>query len=161
MKLYHLHRKQFLPITLERAWDFFSSPKNLGVITPSHMNFKIIEISGDRIYTGQIIRYKVQVLPLWKVNWITEITDVNEPYSFADEQRKGPYAIWKHVHNFKEVKSGVEMNDDLTYAIPYGIIGRLANAVFVEREVNGIFDYRHKVLETYFNEPKSEMRIAN
>lgn len=152
MKVYTISRKQFLPIPLAEAWDFFSSAKNLAKITPKKMGFDIVYISGDgeKTYAGQIIRYKFQIIPGLKMNWVTEITHVNEPYYFVDEQRFGPYALWHHQHYFKEVPGGVEMTDEVNYAIPLGLLGRLANSIFVSREVNRIFDYRFKILEQYF-----------
>jgi ligand-binding SRPBCC domain-containing protein len=151
MKIYNLTRKQFLPITLPEAWSFFSSPKNLAEITPDQMRFDILYISGnDKMYAGQIIRYKIQILPGIRAAWMTEITHVNEPHFFIDEQRFGPYSLWHHQHHFKEVPGGVEMTDEVNYAIPMGLLGRLAHWVFVGREVNRIFDYRFKKLEELF-----------
>jgi ligand-binding SRPBCC domain-containing protein len=155
MKIYHLKRTQFLPISIQQAWDFFSSPNNLAVITPAHMKFKVLYMSGgDKMYAGQIIRYKVNVLPWLRLDWMTEITQVNEPYHFIDEQRFGPYSLWHHQHHFREVDGGIEMTDELNYAIPYGFIGRLANVLFVGREVNAIFDFRFRVLEKHFGRTK-------
>lgn len=152
MKIYNLKKKQFLPISMEEAWEFFSSPKNLKDITPPHMRFDIQYISGNnKMYQGQIIRYKLQPVPGIPVNWTTEITHVNEPYFFVDEQRFGPYALWHHQHHFKEVEGGVEMTDEVNYAIPFGVIGQIANRIFVEKQVNNIFDYRFNVLEKMFN----------
>jgi len=151
MKTYYLRRTQFLPIDLVRAWDFFSSPKNLAVLTPTRMNFKILSQSGgEKMHEGQIIKYKVSVLPYVRLGWTTEITNVQYLSSFIDEQRSGPYKVWKHTHYFKAVNGGVDMTDELEYAIPFGLLGNLANALLVEREVKRIFDYRYKVLETYF-----------
>lgn len=157
MKIYHLKRMQFLPLSLVKAWEFFSSPRNLEKITPAHMKFRVLYISGgEKVYAGQIIRYKVNALPGITMHWVTEITHVKEPFHFIDEQRFGPYALWHHQHHFREVEGGVEMTDELNYAIPYGIVGRLANALFVEREVKAIFDHRFKVLEQYFAKEKND-----
>lgn len=155
MKINRLVRKQFLPIPIETAWDFFSSPRNLAKITPSEMNFQILTMSGgDRMYAGQVISYKVTVMPGIRVRWVTEITHVQEPQYFADEQRFGPYALWHHKHHFKSVAGGIEMTDEVDYAIPLGLLGRLAHWIFVGRAVNRIFDHRYTVLEKYFA-PKS------
>ena len=152
MTVYRLHRVQSLPISPKEAWDFFSSPKNLGKITPSHMNFQILSQSGgEKMYEGQIIRYKVTVLPFVRLTWVTEITGVEEGTQFTDEQRRGPYALWRHTHTFREVDGGVEMTDLVEYSLPLGPLGRLAHWLFVEREVNRIFDYRFTVLRTYFS----------
>lgn len=151
MKIYNLQRKQILPISLKEAWAFFSTPKNLSRITPDHMGFKILyQSGGEKTYAGQIIRYKVNVLPGIHAHWVTEITHVAEPHYFVDEQRFGPYALWHHQHHFKETPEGVEMTDEVNYAIPLGILGRLANSLFVQRQVNAIFDHRYRVLEAYF-----------
>ena len=151
MKVYTISRKQFLPITLQEAWEFFSTPSNLTKITTAEMGFTTQYRSGaDKTYPGQIIRYKIQVIPGLKMNWVTEITHVKELEYFVDEQRFGPYALWHHQHHFKEVAGGVEMMDEVNYAIPLGIIGRLANFIFVGQKVNRIFDYRFKILEEYF-----------
>lgn len=157
MKIYHLKRTQFLPLTLSEAWEFFSTPKNLAKITPDHMGFKILYMSGgEKAYAGQIIQYKVNVLPGIKVNWLTEITQVQKPHHFIDEQRFGPYSLWHHQHHFKEVNGGVEMTDEVSYAIPFGWLGQLAQWIFVGREVNRIFDHRFVVLEKYFGTSKNE-----
>jgi ligand-binding SRPBCC domain-containing protein len=155
MKIYNLKRTQFLPISIKEAWEFFSSPANLSKITPGHMGFKILYMSGGpKMYPGQVIRYIVYGLPGIPMNWMTEITHVQEPNYFVDEQRFGPYALWHHQHHFKEVEGGVEMTDEVNYAIPLGFLGRLANWLFVAREVNRIFDHRYNVLESYFTKEK-------
>lgn len=152
MKIYTIQRKQFLPITLHEAWDFFSSPQNLSKITPAKMNFRILHVSGGtKVYAGQIIRYRVQILPFYSTGWVTEITHVQEPNYFVDEQRFGPYALWHHQHHFREVEDGVEMRDEVAYAIRFGWLGRLANCIFVGREVNAIFNHRVITLEKYFS----------
>jgi ligand-binding SRPBCC domain-containing protein len=155
MKVYNLTRTQILPISVAEAWDFFSTPKNLSKITPEHMGFEILYISGgEKAYAGQIIRYNVSVLPGIKMHWVTEITQVKEGVHFIDEQRFGPYALWHHQHHFKAVPSGVEMTDEVNYGIPLGIFGRLAHFLFVGGEVNRIFDHRYRVLEKYFSKEK-------
>ncbi len=152
MKTYQLKFEQKLPISLEQAWDFFSSPLNLAKITPDHMGFVITSDfkEGQKMYPGMIITYKVSPLLGIKLNWMTEITHVQEGKYFVDEQRFGPYALWHHQHHFEEIKGGVLMADIINYAIPYGFIGRIANSILVENEVRGIFDYREKKVEELF-----------
>jgi ligand-binding SRPBCC domain-containing protein len=157
MKVYHLHQKQFLPLTLEEAWTFFSSPLNLVKITPPNMDFKILHTSGSgpEMYAGQIISYKIKFLPLVYFRWVTEITHVQPNQYFIDDQVFGPYALWHHQHHFKKVNGGVEMTDEITYAIPFGFIGRLANFLFVENQLENIFKFRRTTLDKVFvgNEP--------
>ena len=120
------------------------------------MRFKILHQSGgDKAYAGQIIRYRIAVLPSITVHWVTEITQVAEPHYFIDHQISGPYSLWHHQHWFKETDEGVEMTDEVNYAIPLGLLGRLAHWLFVGKEVNRIFNHRFLVLEQYFKNDKS------
>lgn len=97
-----------------------------------------------------IITYKISPLAGIKMNWMTEITHVKDGEYFVDEQRFGPYALWHHQHHFKTIPGGVLMTDILNYAIPYGIIGQVANAVLVEKKVKGIFDFRTNAIVELF-----------
>lgn len=155
MKVYHFRRKQFLPLSLNEAWQFFSSPHNLSKITPARLGFNITHVSEgpESVYAGQIISYKINVFPFVRTTWVTEITHVSAPYYFVDEQRFGPYAMWHHQHFFREVTGGVEMTDEVTYAIPFGLLGRLAQVLFVQRQLKTIFDYRYELLEKLFVKP--------
>jgi ligand-binding SRPBCC domain-containing protein len=151
MKVYHFKQKQFVPSDIDTVWNFFSSPKNLSKITPPDMNFVISNITGpDTMYSGQLIAYKVSPFPLVRVNWITEIKNVEYKKYFIDEQKDGPFNMWYHQHFFTEKNGGVEMCDEISYAIPFGLLGRLANQILVKRQVNSIFEYRQKKIEAIF-----------
>ncbi|MGF1924813.1 MAG: SRPBCC family protein [Bacteroidia bacterium] len=146
MKSYHLSFKQNLPLSLAEAWDFFSSPLNLAKITPSDMAFKVTSDLDleTKMYPGMIITYKVSPLTGINLNWMTEITQVRDHQYFIDEQRFGPFKFWHHQHHFKEIESGVEMVDILTYGLPMGIIGQMAHGLLVKNRLQEIFTYREK-----------------
>ena len=150
MKLYQLRTKQELPISLEKAWNFFSDPKNLKDITPNEMNFNIISGADKSIYAGQIIQYKVSPVLGINLKWVTEITHVKENEYFVDEQRFGPYSLWHHKHFFKKINGGILMEDIVDYKIPYGLIGQFAHVIFVKKKLEKIFKYRHTKLEKLF-----------
>ena len=152
MKIYVLKTEQAIPITLDEAWEFFSSPLNLAKITPADMSFVVTsdQTTSTKVYAGMIITYKIAPLLGIKMDWMTEITQVVDKQYFVDEQRFGPYALWHHQHHFKEIAGGVLMNDILHYAIPYGVIGRLSNSVFVGNKVKQIFEFREKAIERMF-----------
>ena len=94
MKVYRLSRTQKIPLSLEDAWPYFSSPKNLQEITPDDLKFRILtDILEDKMYSGQIINYIVTPLLNIPMRWTTEIKHVEEGVYFVDEQRFGPYAL--------------------------------------------------------------------
>lgn len=150
MKLYRLEQEQFLPISIERAWEFFSTPSNLDAITPDDLGFRITSPVDGSMYEGQIVTYKVKLAPLVWVPWVTEIKCVEEGSSFIDEQRFGPYKFWHHRHAFQAVDGGVRMTDLVHYGLPMGPFGALAHAVFVRRKLEWIFGSRRRILEQMF-----------
>lgn len=153
MAIYQLKKQQFVRAGIDEVWDFISSPANLKTITPPHMGFDIT--SGDlpeKMYPGMIIMYKVKPLAGIPLTWVTEITQVVEKKYFIDEQRVGPYALWHHQHFLEETKQGVIMTDIVSYKPPLYILGSLANALFIRKQLNSIFDYREKALRQVFPE---------
>lgn len=151
--IYTLTTEQVLNISLEEAWEFFSAPENLQKITPPHMGFKITSAIDKKAYAGQIIAYKVGILPGIKQNWVTEITQVKTNSFFIDEQRFGPYKMWHHEHWFYEQPNGkTVMKDKISYKIPFGILGHLAQQVFIKKQLTHIFNHRYLTLERIFNE---------
>ncbi len=150
MKIYTLHKKQKLPISLEKAWEFLSSPKNLKTITPDYMSFNILSGAEKPIFAGQIIQYIVTPILGIKTKWVTEITHVKEGEYFVDEQRFGPYALWHHKHFIKEIDGGVEMEDIIDYKVPMGILGQIVHPILVKPKLEEIFAYRQKKLIALF-----------
>jgi ligand-binding SRPBCC domain-containing protein len=120
-------------------------------ITPPEMGFNVINGPlPDKVYPGMIIIYKVSPLLNIPMRWVTEITQVEAPNYFIDNQKAGPYAFWHHQHFFKETKDGVVVSDLLSYKVPLGILGQVLERLIVKRKVEKIFEYRKKRLKMIF-----------
>lgn len=154
MKLYTLHTKQKLPISIEDAWNFIANPKNLELITPKSMGFKTLSGDEREMFAGQIIHYKIVPLLGIPMQWVTEITHVDDKKFFVDEQRFGPYAFWHHKHFLTEIPGGVEMEDIVHYKLPMGFLGQMAHPFLVQPKLKEIFAYRQNKLTELFGEFK-------
>jgi ligand-binding SRPBCC domain-containing protein len=151
LAFYQLHKKQFVPASVDEVWEFISNPENLKIITPEHMGFIIT--SGNlpkKMYPGMIITYTVKPLLGIKMKWVTEITHIEEKHYFVDEQRSGPYSMWHHQHLIEPVEGGVMMTDIVSYKPPGGFLGAIANKLVIGRQLEDIFYYREKALEKIF-----------
>ncbi len=127
-KVYSIKRVQALPISLEKAWDYFSRPDNLADITPANLGFVIRTQHGrEQMYAGQIIEYTIKPVLGIPLYWMTEITHVEYLRFFVDEQRYGPYTFWHHQHHFNPLPGGVEMTDIVHYKLPFWILGDIAH----------------------------------
>ena len=93
MAIHTLEQTQTVPGTLQDCWSFFSDPRNLTRITPPELGFEVLSDLPPRMHPGLMIQYRVRPLFGVPLTWLTEITQVDEPHSFVDEQRVGPYRI--------------------------------------------------------------------
>ncbi len=159
MKIHKLIVTQTLPISLDEAWLFFSSPKNLNELTPEDMSFEILSGADEKAYAGQIITYRIRPIMNVPMTWVTEITHCVERKYFIDVQRFGPYKFWHHQHHFTEIPEGVVMTDILHYALPFGWIGRLLGWLFIHRKVQSIFDFREEKLHSLFDKKQQQPAI--
>ena len=106
------------------------------------------------MYEGQIIEYRVEFIRGLKSLWLTEITHVREREYFVDEQRVGPYRFWYHEHRFEKIADGVKMTDHVTYALPFGFLGDIVNAVWIRGKLERIFDFRFQKINELFGSSK-------
>ena len=149
MKIFRLEKSIKLPITIEECWEFFSSPKNLKIITPDYMGFSIIDEKNENVFWSD---YKVQCDSNFGINmkWVTEISHVKEYKFFVDEQRFGPYKFWHHKHIFEVIDGGVKVIDILDYALPFGFLGLKFHPITIKPTLTEIFNYREKKLIEIF-----------
>ena len=147
---YELKRNQFIPQPIEQVFSFFSKPENLELITPRNLHFSILTSIPIDMKTGQVIDYLIRLKGI-KICWSSIISSYDPPHSFVDEQIQGPFTNWVHSHNFKEKNGGTIIIDHVKYSIPFGLIGRIANNIFVEKDLVDIFDYRKKTIMEIFN----------
>ncbi len=148
--IHRLYRQQIVPASLDEVWAYFANPQNLNEMTPDDMKFEIVHGGEGKMSQGQIIEYRVKFMPLVKSLWLTEITHVMEGSYFVDEQRLGPYRMWYHEHSFEAVEGGTQITDQVTYVMPFGFLGEIVHAVWVDRRLKGIFDFRKKKVKQLF-----------
>ena len=140
-----------LPLPLESTWEFFSTPKNVKILTPEFLGWEILnEEEDEKMYPGQVISYYIR--PFWNIrfHWVAEITHIQKPNYFIDVQRFGPYKYWHHEHRFQEIPNGVEIIDSIYYQLPYGVLGKAFHALKVKKDLDKIFTYRRHNLEKLF-----------
>jgi ligand-binding SRPBCC domain-containing protein len=148
--IYTLKATQFIPQSMDKCWDFFATPINLEKITPNQIRIEITSPETPRLFPGQLITYKIGVLPWPKRSWVTEITHVKENAYFIDQQLIGPYSLWHHIHRFTEVEGGVVMTDEVSFKLPLGMVGRFLAKNYVKRKVTEIFEYRAQEIGKFF-----------
>ncbi|HED30865.1 MAG TPA: cyclase [Prosthecochloris aestuarii] len=142
---------QFIPAPIEEVWSFFSNPANLKKITPPDMQFTIVSRpETTELFEGMRISYRLAPLLNLPVGWVTQITSVDKPVMFEDEQVEGPYEYWHHKHTFTAVEGGVRMTDRISYRLPYGAVGEMIDTLVIHRRLEEVFAYRRRRISEIF-----------
>ena len=151
MAIHTLQTRQIIPVHTRACWQFFSDPRNIIRITPKKLSFEILSEVPARIYPGLMIRYRVRPVFGVPLTWLTEITHVEEPEMFVDEQRWGPYRIWHHEHHFKSLDDDrTEMIDTVTYQLPFMPLSELVHRPLIRKKLDEIFSYREQTVRKIF-----------
>jgi len=150
LKIHRIHQSQFLPMTIDDAWAFFATPKNLEAMTPPFLNFKILSEVPDVVHSGLMIEYRIRAVGGIPMRWLTEIKHVENRTRFVDEQRIGPFPFWYHEHRFKPVEGGIVMEDEVHYVMPWSVLGAVIHLCFIRHRLLEIFRFRKRYLEERF-----------
>ncbi|MCC7125383.1 MAG: SRPBCC family protein [Acidobacteria bacterium] len=154
---YQLQTRLLVARDLDTTFAFFADAGNLQRLTPSWLNFAILTPPPIAMRRGARIDYRIRVHGI-PITWHTEITDWDPPHRFVDEQRRGPYWLWRHTHTFTPVDEGTLVEDTVHYR-PIG--GPLVHAAFVRRDLERIFTFRQRaILDVFGVEAAAPLRVT-
>ena len=148
MKIFEFEKEQWLARPVEEVFSFFADARNLQVLTPPWLNFEILTPGAIEMRPGTLIDYRLRLRGI-PMRWQSEITVWDPPRRFVDEQRRGPYRMWRHEHRFESSAGRTLVQDQIRYAVPGGW---LINRLFVARDVEEIFSWRGEKLQDLFRD---------
>lgn len=136
-----------LPAPRREVFAFFSDAFNLERITPPWLKFEILTPAPIHMSAGALIDYRIRlrVIPM---RWRTRISKWEPDVAFIDEQIKGPYLEWVHLHTFEQNDQGTWCEDQVRYRV---LGGALVDRLFVRSDLNRIFDYRQRMMAEIFS----------
>ena len=142
-----LETSQTIPAEITKVFSFFETPRNLDLITPDWLNFRMLPPIPIKTFENQEFQYKLTLHKI-RLTWKSRIISYDKNVSFSDKQIKGPYAFWEHKHLFEKTGDATLMQDIITYKIlpdifP-SILASTVNRLFIQRDLKTIFRYRRK-----------------
>jgi len=148
-KTYTLAFTQQVARPLAEVFEFFSRAENLQVLTPTWLNFKILEVTPQPVQKGTLINYSLRVhgIPL---RWTSEIVEWEPPHRFVDLQLRGPYKLWRHEHRFEPNDGRTLISDTINLALPLGLLGQMAYKIKLQSDVQEIFSFRKEKIRALF-----------
>jgi ligand-binding SRPBCC domain-containing protein len=178
---YRLEFVQWVPIAIEQVFFFFADPRNLPRIMPPATSTRIEQLTlvapppapassshkaaehlagvGSEIVTS----FRVAPSLPFRRRWIAQTTEFEWNHHFADVQVEGPFRSWLHRHELSaEAKDGIagtRVCDRIEYEIGYGVLGAIAQHMFVDRKMRATFEHRQSVLEGLLRETRFDTAV--
>lgn len=151
MTPYILKKEQLVRRPLKEVFAFFENPENIGAVTPPSLGLVLLTPAPIFMKVGILVDYSVRIL-VFRLRWTSLITLYDPPLLFVDEQLRGPFSYWRHIHSFRETPEGTMISDEVRYLIPFGFLGRWAHSVFVGRRLEAIFSHRARTIAKIFGQ---------
>ena len=95
---------------------------------------------------GQIVIFRSKNFGLDQ-SLTVKVTEFDRPTLLIDEMTEGSFRSFKHTHEFLFVENGTLMRDTLVWETPFGILGRLADKLFLERHLTNLVSTRNAKLK--------------
>jgi ligand-binding SRPBCC domain-containing protein len=145
------------------VFEFFSNPENLPRIMPAAADTRLdhLHLAPPRpdalahpraagIGSAIVTSFRLfPFLPL-RAQWIARITEFEWNHCFADTQQKGPFKRWHHRHEFladtRNGVTGTRVRDLIEYEVGFGLLGALADLLFVAPQMRRTFALRQQIL---------------
>jgi len=170
------HTEQWLPYSVEEMFDFFAEPQNLPSLMPAWQKARVEKTAivppphrpaGSKPLNaaagiGSRLTLSFRPFPFSpvRVRWEAEITEFSWNIQFCDRQVRGPFSYWYHCHRVRPVirqdVAVTVVTDHVEYDLPMGVLGALAHRIFLRRQIEQAFAYRHAQLATILGHVKPE-----
>lgn len=138
--------------SVQQLWEFHRDVSALKKLAPPGATVTIV---GDTtaVEEGAIHELVVRrgLLP---IRWVARIHDVSES-GFTDTAVRSPFAVWSHKHEFLPGPKGSILRDTVTFALPFGPLGKLVAKLFVIKDITRMFEHRHAVTRAELRQPRS------
>jgi ligand-binding SRPBCC domain-containing protein len=87
--------------------------------------------SHDEIRLGETVAFESKSFGFTQ-KLVVKVTEAEKPRSFTDEMIEGNFKFFRHVHEFIPQNYGTLLRDVFVWASPFGIIGKIADELFVK-----------------------------
>ena len=137
-------KESLINASAERVFAFHESPDAFERLQPPWQETEIIQPPAS-LEVGTKVVLRVKVGPFWQT-MIAEHVEYEPGKMFADRLVKGPFSKWLHRHIVTpKGENACVLTDDIEYELPLGVLGRLFGGGFARKNLERLFEYRHRV----------------
>lgn len=98
-------------------------------------------VTSGLIGMGESVTWRARHFGVWQELTVA-VTEFDRPWLFADEMVRGAFKRMRHVHRFEATSEGTRMTDEFDFEAPLGLLGRLAEVLFLTRYMRRFLEAR-------------------
>ncbi|MUU72554.1 SRPBCC family protein [Pseudarthrobacter sp. GA104] len=102
-------------------------------------------VTSGLIGEGQEVSWRARHFGL-SLTMTSRVTQMDYPRSFTDEQIRGPFRSFRHVHEFEATPGGCIMTDRVEFTAPFGLLGRAAEKLVLRPYLHRLIRDRGRFL---------------
>ncbi len=140
-----------LAAPMDEVWAFHADPAMLARVMPALPRLRVTRFDAP-LRVGSAIHLELALGPI-RQPWEMTVIEVAAGRHFVDQQTgRGPLAHWRHTHAFEAIGDGTRVIDHIEYALPLGVLGRVAAALFGGLAMRMLFAVRRRKTAAWFAE---------
>lgn len=149
----HFVKRSPIAAPAQALYDWHMRPGAFERLVPPWQKVRLLDQTGPAHEEGTRLFLSVPVGPFRRL-WVAEHRDVVEGRQFKDVQIRGPFARWEHTHRFLDRDGGGSyLEDEIELELPLGTIAETLGGFLVRRQLERVFDYRHRVTASELEAP--------
>lgn len=122
----------FINAPIEICFDLARNV-DIHIVTTSKTHEKAVDgVTKGLLEEGDCVTWEAVHFKM-KQRLTAKVIKMRRPYEFVDVMVKGAFHAFTHTHQFVETENGTLMTDLFEYKSPYGLLGILADKIFLER----------------------------
>jgi len=148
--------KTAIKAPIERCFDL-SRSIDLHKISTAHTNEEAIAgVTSGLIGPNEWVTWRAKHFGVYQ-KLTSKITAFERPRFFVDEMVKGAFKSFVHEHHFEATTYGTLMTDRFDYQSPLGVLGRLADFLFLKRYMTRLLEKRNNTIKAFAESDKWQL----
>ncbi|MEO0468238.1 MAG: SRPBCC family protein [Bacteroidota bacterium] len=142
----HIYQELLIDAPVERVFDLARSIDLHQISAAQTHEQAIAGRTSGLIELGETVTWRAKHLGVYQ-KLTVQITALDFPHSFVDEMVDGAFHSFHHTHRFLKAKNGTLMQDMFDYRSPLGILGKLADWLFLEKYMSRFLHQRNLIIK--------------
>lgn len=128
---------------VEKVFAFHEREDIFSLLTPPWQKVKLVSREGG-LETGARVVFQAFLGPI-PITWVAVHTAYEKNRLFVDEQERGPFAYWRHQHEFRPIGAGAELADRIEFHLKGGPTADFLLGWAAKLQLFLMFRHRHAV----------------